>query len=340
MNLRLLPLVAVLAWSFGSTPVPADEKKPAPAAKTAKASPEKPDAEAKPKEPLPDYIRFVEDDKSARLEIAVKTFRMPSGATVDLIGVVHIADADYYAELNRRFPSYDAVLFELVGDPKLVTEKTPAAKKEEEGESGGSAIRFIQTSAGRLLKLSFQLGQIDYTLPNMVHADTTGEEFTKMQKERGESMLKLFMRAMKAQMSGELDDVPVHELDTFGLLRILMSRDSAAEFKIVLAKMFDHTESMTAIMEGPDGSAILSGRNEVVMKKIREVLSDKSKRRISVFYGAAHMPGLEKMMLRDLKATPAGEEWLAAWTIPKTKAEPAKPTAESPEEPKKPAPKP
>ena len=35
---------------------------------------------------------IAEDEKSARLEIAIKTFTMPSGQKVDLIGVVHIAD--------------------------------------------------------------------------------------------------------------------------------------------------------------------------------------------------------------------------------------------------------
>ncbi|HWB06448.1 MAG TPA: TraB/GumN family protein [Verrucomicrobiales bacterium] len=314
MNIRLLSLGMILGLLGFASPLRADDKpasKPKAAAENAKDGTE---AE-KEKKPLPDYIRFKDDEKSARLEIAIKTFKLPSGALVDLIGVVHIADAAYYADLNKRFDSYDAVLFELVGDPRAVTDKEEA-QAEREGKGGGGAIRWIQTTAGKFLKLSFQLGQIDYTKPNMVHADASAEEFAKMQEERGESMLKLFIRAMKAQMSGDLSGLPVDELDTFGLIRILMSKDSAAEFKIVLAKMFDQAESMTKILEGDEGSAILTGRNEVVMKKIKEVLRDKSKKRISVFYGAAHMPGIEGMLLKDMKAAPAGEEWLAGWTMP------------------------
>ncbi len=319
MNLRLLSLAAILATAF---PLCADDRKPDAAA--AKVE------EKKEKEPLPDYIRFAEDGKSARLEIAIKTFAMPSGQKVDLIGVVHIADAAYYADLNKRFDAYDAVLFELVGDPRRLTEKEPPkeTKEEKAHKPGGGAISFIQTNMGKFLKLTFQLGAIDYTKPNMVHADTTAEEFEQMQKERGESMLTLFMRAMKAQLSGEIDQSAMGELDTFGLIRILMSKDSAAEFKKVLAKMFDQAESMTAIMEGPDGSAILAGRNDVVMKKIKEVLADEKKQRIAVFYGAAHMPGIEGLMLKDLKATAAGEFWLSGWTMPK---EEKKPAAEKPE---------
>ncbi len=325
MNIRLLPLAAILGSLGFALPLCADDKKP-------DATPAEKSEEKREKEPLPDYIRFAEDDKSARLEIAIKTFAMPSGQKVDLIGVVHIADATYYADLNKRFDAYDAVLFELVGDPRRLTEKKPRPETREEKahKPGGGAISFIQTSAGKFLKLSFQLGAIDYTKPNMVHADATGAEFEKMQKERGESMLTLFIRAMKAQLNGEIDQSVVGDLDTFGLIRILMSKDSAAEFKKVLAKMFDQAESMTAIMEGPDGSAILSGRNDVVMKKIKEVLTDKRKQHISVFYGAAHMPGLEGMLLKDLKATAAGEEWLPGWTMPKEEKKPAEKPEKSP----------
>jgi hypothetical protein len=76
-------------------------------------------------------------------------------------------------------------------------------------------------------------------------------------------------------------------------------------------------ESMTAAMEGPKGSAVLSGRNEIALKKVREVLADSKQRRIAVFYGGAHMPGIESRLIKDLNAKVAGEEWLAAWTMPK-----------------------
>jgi hypothetical protein len=262
---------------------------------------------------LPDYIRFRQDATSTRLESAIRTVTLPSGQRVDLIGAVHIADNAYYQELNRRFGAYDSVLFELVGDPKGLT--APSAV------TSSSAVSTIQQTAGQYLKLRFQLDAIDYTRKNMVHADATAEEFDRMQKERGESMLTLFGRAMQAQMAadmtGSANASTANGLDTFGLIRILMSHDSAAEFKKALAKMLAHTESLTAAMEGENGSAILSGRNEVVGRKIKEVLANKKQRRIAVFYGCAHMRGIETALVKDMKATAAGEEWLAAWTMPK-----------------------
>jgi hypothetical protein len=202
-----------------------------------------------------DYIRYAEDAKSSRLEVAIKTFLLPTGKTVDLIGVVHIADAAYYQELNRRFETYDAVLFELVGDPRALTEAAPI--------TGG--LSSVQQAAGTYLNLTFQLGAIDYRKPNMVHADATTEEFAKMQLERGENMVTLFARAMQAQMGGPVNSAAMQELDAFGLIRILMSDDSAAEFKKSLAKVFDQMEAMTAAMEGKDGTVVLGGRNALVV---------------------------------------------------------------------------
>jgi hypothetical protein len=270
---------------------------------------------------LPDYLRFREDANSARLEIAIRTFTMPSGQRVDLIGVVHIADDSYYRELNQRFGAYDSVLFELVGDPKGLTAPAPLTEEQRRHETGGSLVGTLQQAAGQYLGLTFQLDAIDYTRKNMVHADTTAKEFERMQQERGETMLTLFARAMEvqmaAQMSGNVDPTAMGGLDTFGLIRILMSRDSAAEFKKALAKTFAQMESLTASMEGTEGSAILSGRNDVVGRKIKEVLANRKQRRIAVFYGGAHMPGIETSLVKDMKAKVSGEEWLAAWTMPK-----------------------
>jgi hypothetical protein len=263
---------------------------------------------------LPDYVRYAEDKHSARLEVAIRAFTMPSGQKVDLIGVVHIADAAYYQQLNQRFAAYDSVLFELVGDPQALTQRAPRVQAEQPPDN---ALSFIQHSASRHLNLAFQLGAIDYTGKNMVHADASAAEFARMQQERGENVLTMFVSAMQAQMSSGTSRTAMRELDTFALIRILMSEDSAAEFKKALAKNFDQMEAMTAAMEGPQGSAVLSGRNEFVVRKLKEVLAGKKQRRIAVFYGGAHMPGIETSLTKDMKAKASGEEWLAAWTMPK-----------------------
>ena len=264
---------------------------------------------------LPDYVRYAEDARSARLEVAIRTFTMPSGQNVDLIGVVHIADDAYYQQLNARFPAYDSVLFELVGDPEQLMASAPLTAEQRKNQPPGSGVTFIQTSASKYLDLTFQLDAIDYRGKNMVHADISRQEFDQLQAARGENTMTLFLRAMQAQMSGNMNPAVVNELDTFALIRILLSPNSAAEFKMSLAKVLDQMESVTAAMEGNNPSAILGGRNDVVVKKIQEVLANKQQRHIAVFFGGGHMPGIERVLVNDLKAKAVGEEWLPAWTM-------------------------
>jgi hypothetical protein len=260
----------------------------------------------------PDYIRYVEDGGSSRLEVAIKSFALPSGQTVALVAAVHLADATYYQELNQRFAAYDSVLFELVGDPDSLS----ASAADADLEGGESIVSYLQQAVGEYLHLTFQLNAIDYSRKNMVHADTSAEQFAEMQQERGETMATLFARATQAQMNGQ-SAAAVGDLDSQSLARILMAPDSAAEFKKALAKNFGQMEAMTSSLEGTTGTAILGGRNEVALKKLKEVLASRNQRHLAIFYGAAHMAGIESALTGELGAKPAGEEWLAAWTMPK-----------------------
>jgi hypothetical protein len=268
----------------------------------------------------PDYIRYAHDRTGARLETALKTLLLPSGQKVDLISVVHIADDAYYQGLNQRFGAYDSVLFELVGDPARLTASAPLPLAQRTEQAGGGTVSAIQQAAAKYLELTFQLGAVDYTGRNMVHADASAEQFEKMQQERGENLMTMFARAMQAQARAQardkIDPNTRAVLDTIKFVRMLMSPDLASEFKKELAMMLADMEAMTAEMEGPRGTAILGGRNDVVVRKIKEVLAWKKQRHIAVFYGGAHMPGIEQALIRDLKARVSGEEWLAAWTMP------------------------
>ena len=64
-------------------------------------------------------LRRGEDKQPLALETAVASFvstteKRPR-VTVDLVGAIHIADKQYYEQLNQRFTTYDAVLYETRG---------------------------------------------------------------------------------------------------------------------------------------------------------------------------------------------------------------------------------
>ncbi|RYD39810.1 MAG: hypothetical protein EOP85_15325, partial [Verrucomicrobiaceae bacterium] len=75
------------------------------------------------------FIRVDEDDRAARLQTAVTRYER-DGATVDLIGAIHIADKEYYEALSARFEKYDVLLFEMIGGERLGAKRGETVETE------------------------------------------------------------------------------------------------------------------------------------------------------------------------------------------------------------------
>lgn len=338
MKRHLLPSLACLWFSgagvFAETPSAAGL--PAPASdsasvSTAAAEPaneknspaaSKPDAE----EERTNYVRMAADSTSTRMETAIGGFTLPDGRAVDLVGVVHLGDKSYYADLNERLGTYDAVLFELVGDPEALQSRKPTDVEDDDRPT--HPLRMIQQAMGRMLRLEFQLENIDYSRPNFVHADASGEEFEAMQKERGESMMKLLAKSMELSSDPEMSAKfrEAQDISLADLIMIFYSDKAAARFKVVFGNLLSESEQiLDKKLLGKD-SAIITGRNGVALKKLEQVLADPAKKRVCIFYGAGHMPSMESALIEKFHAKPASFNWLTAWNMPppekKTKSTP------------------
>src|SRR2546423_4273703 len=133
------------------------------------------------------FMRFVDDGHSGgKFETAVVTYRNKDGATVRLIGAIHIGEKSYYDSLNKTFQSDDAVLYEMV--------KPKDAGTPEPGQKSDNPINQLQHMMKDVLELDFQLDDIDYSKPNFVHADMDAETFKRMQEERGETFQELIIK--------------------------------------------------------------------------------------------------------------------------------------------------
>jgi hypothetical protein len=162
------------------------------------------------------------------------------------------------------------------------------------------------------LKLDSQILCIDYTRPNFVHADMTARAFAANQEARGEGFLQLWLRMAKAQATA-----PPSGYQDPGLLKILeilCRPDSATELKRIMGRMFDSVETVMSGMEGPEGSVIISERNKVALEVLKIHLA-LDKKKFGIFYGAAHLPDMEKR-LKEMGFTLEKVEWLTAWDLP------------------------
>ena len=258
-----------------------------------------------------DFIRYVEDEESDSLQTAVVTYESPQKVRVDLVGAIHIADKPYFDSLNERFKGYDVVLYELVGPPMDQREKAEPPKDAQNLAWVGQ----LQTMMKNTLKLHGQLECIDYKAKNFVHADMDMTQFTKTQEVKKESFLSLYLRAAQAQKSA--NDEKGVDSDAAGLvmlLKLLTSKDSSTGLKRMIAEQFDSVEDIMAGVESGGSTVLVGERNRVALEVMDRQITA-GKKRLAVFYGAAHLADMEERLIKK-GFKPVKTEWLKAWTLP------------------------
>ncbi len=233
------------------------------------------------------------------------------GLVVDLIGAVHVGDGAYYDKLNKAFADYDVVLYELVAPEGT---KIP---KGGRAEASGHPVSAIQQALKNILDLEFQLEKVDYTKKNFVHADMSPEEFAKSMEDRGESFLQMFFRMMGAsiaQQAGKKGGASDAEI-----LLALLSPDRSFKLKRVMAQQFENLGGTMSAIEGPKGSTIIGERNRKAFEVLKKEIAG-GKKKIAVFYGAGHLPDMEKRLANDFQLHPGDVKWIEAWDLSEPKS--------------------
>jgi hypothetical protein len=256
------------------------------------------------------YMRFVDDGHAGgKFEVATVTYRNKDGVTVRLVGAIHIGEKSYYDSLNRSFENDDAVLYEMV--------KPKDAGVPEPGQRSDNPINQFQHMLKDVLDLDFQLDDIDYSKPNFVHADMDAETFAKMQEERGETfqelILKQVMKAMLNPPEHKQGDEPDADKTLDSLVEMLTRPDMERQIKLQVARQLDKMEADALGLNGPNGSVIVTERNKVALKVLDQTIAQ-GRKKISIFYGAAHLPDMSAR-LREKGFTPVQTEWLTAWDL-------------------------
>lgn len=251
------------------------------------------------------YIRQASDQDGAprALEVAITGFEAPSGARVDLVGAIHVADPAYFAELDRRLAGYDVVLYELVGEPGQVSAPRGASI---------SMVGLMQGGMKNALGLAFQLDEIDYARDNMVHADLTPNEFSASMRERKESFLGMMFRAWAMAMAEQGSGKTAGEEAEF--LKVLFADDRQLALKRVLAGQLSSQTELLETLAGDDGSTLITVRNQRALEVLREQL-DAGARELAIFYGAGHMPDFEKRLVEKFGMRRVSNEWIEAWDL-------------------------
>jgi hypothetical protein len=276
----------------------AEPKQPAQGAAAKAAKTSKPDP----------YVRLLRDDKGRplALQTSVVHYTKPDNPKlkVDLVGAIHVGDQSYYDDLNRRFADYGALLYELVASPE---KKVP-----QEGKKSSHPVGMMQHGMKDVLDLEHQLDRIDYKKPNFVHADMSPAEFSKAMADRNESIWTLMFRMIGQGIA--MQGAQAERGTDMKLLFAFFDRNRSLALKRAMAEQFEMLEGHLEALDGPEGSAIITDRNKVALKVLREQI-DGGQNNLGIFYGAGHLADLDRHLINDFGLQRQGTEWLTAWDL-------------------------
>jgi hypothetical protein len=255
-----------------------------------------------------DFARFVAVGDGGHFDTAITTYKK-GPVELTLFAAVHIADQACYATLNDRFTTCDALLYELVGP----SDYRPTKDRDE----GFNPLSMLQHGIKNSMELTFQLDEIDYSPANFVHADMTPQEFQASMDERGETILSIMFNMMMSGMKLQQEQAenqeatPPQQLD---LVKAFRSGEGRHQLRMLFASQLEAIETMA--VGGEKGSTLLEGRNEKCLQVLQREM-EAGKKKIGIYYGAAHLPHMERRLVEDLGFQKTGHEWLVAWDCTK-----------------------
>lgn len=238
-------------------------------------------------------IRYVAPESSAH-----------EGLIVDLVGVVHIGQKEYYEEIDKRLKTYDVVLYELVAPDG--TRVLP-----EDIDASRSPLSAVQLGMRDMLNLQFQLQHIDYMAENFRHADMSPEQFVEDMESRGDSVVKMGMRMMGAGLASQAATAG----DAGMMMALFSGKDRPKRMKQVMARQLTEMEAVTAGIDDAQGNnTLIKGRNVRAFEVLGEEI-ESGKKRIAVFYGAGHLPDMADRLENEFQLQPSTVEWFQAWDL-------------------------
>jgi hypothetical protein len=260
------------------------------------------------------HVRHVEPTSTryGGLDVAVTSYapREGSGPEVLLVGVVHIADQVYYEALQAVLDACPVVLFEAV--------KPRDSDVRSWWESAQREDRFataLQARIAKWLGMRYQLDAIDYSHPRFVHADMDAETFAAA------GGLELLPGVGEGGVAPDAERI-LEQVQNLG--DIVFARDSPFQSmaRAAFSKVLGTADLVAEIEMHPMlGDLILTRRNAVVLEALARYLTDpEAEGPIAVFYGSAHMTGIEQALIRDHGYARSGGRWYRAWALRRTLA--------------------
>ena len=256
-----------------------------------------------------DFIRIERNENRdpTALQTAIAKY-VPAGGqkgvVIDLVAVVHIGERAYYERLNNEFEKYDAVLFELVA-PEGNKPPMGAARRSD------NPVAMLQQGMKIFSRLEHQLEVVDYQKANFIHADLSPEGMKMAMKERGDDQMTIALGVIadflrKKNLEADKPEPQAPDITLTDLL-------SPFKFKRMMAQQFEDAGGDVSL-GGTINRLLVEDRNKACIKVLQQQLTA-GKKKIAVFYGAAHMPDFDKRLREDFGMKRTESAWITTWNL-------------------------
>lgn len=270
------------------------------------------------------YVRLkrMESNRTA-LQVAAREFIAPAplSTRIILIGVIHIGTPEYFKELQALLDAQQVVLFEGIG----ARDKSDLQLPEDDGS--------LQILLAQAADLVFQLQAIDYNRDHFHNSDLTVSELFALldleednpQNSVDEGVLSTADEAQVEfqQLLGILDGSHwVGRVLGVGARWIRQNPRMQTATRLLLVELMGRLEGQI-----PDSPVLPDGIREVmrvlIQERNRKVHEDtlawlgkeSAPESLAIFYGAGHMPDLERL-LRNSPGVRAGRtQWFTAFDV-------------------------
>lgn len=240
--------------------------------------------------------------------------------SVDLIGAIHLAERSYYDSINAEFKEYETVVFELISpkgvDPKLTIRAEREAQEKKTREFHPlNIVSLVQVWMSRALGLVYQIDGIDYLADNLKRGDIDAEDFLIQLLANGDAVnfvLDTFFASFLAEKDGVFEAWSIALLVSHDRQKTLRRLMAVQLLDSALAEI-EKSSKKTNGMEREN--VIIHLRNKKAIEAVEtELRAGRSK--LAIFYGAAHLPDLEKRLESELKLTrDPNTRWFTAWDL-------------------------
>jgi hypothetical protein len=261
------------------------------------------------------------DSNTVQLQIAARKF-VPArgeGPVVWLTGATHIGESNYFRALQAHLDAQELVLFEAI-KPRPGGSGAGVVPEAEEGS--------LQLTLAESLGLAFQLKAINYRRPHFRNSDLSIQELQQRMMEgmeglppgSGSTELAALLQIMDGRsFLGAVVQFGVRLLGTSPKLQALTKLaliETTGQLQGDLSQMKGLPPELKKLM-----LVLIQSRNQAVLRDLKAALkTERTPQRISIFYGAGHMPDMEQRLRNELNYQPVEAVWFTAISVDPVKA--------------------